>query len=148
MRLGQLVTRIKQALMPVPIRSSWPWGPIRESFTGAWQRNITVESTQNILAFSSVYACVSLIAEDIAKLRIKLTQLMLNGIWVELTDSPLSPVLRKPNRYQTRIQFICYWLVSKLLYGNVYVLKERDNRNVVVALYILDPKLVTPLVAQ
>jgi HK97 family phage portal protein len=58
------------------------------------------------------------------------------------------PVIRKPNSWQTRIQFINQWVVSKLLYGNTYVLKERDNRRVVTALYILDPRLVTALVAD
>jgi phage portal protein BeeE len=37
-------------------------------------------------------------------------------------------------------------MVSKLTYGNTYVLKQRDGRGVVVALYILDPARVVPLV--
>jgi phage portal protein BeeE len=40
-------------------------------------------------------------------------------------------VLRKPNRFQTRIQFLESWALSKLSRGNTYVLKQRDNRNVV-----------------
>jgi phage portal protein BeeE len=40
--------------------------------------------------------------------------------------------LRKPNRYQNRIQFWEGWILSKLMRGNTYVLKVRDdNRNVV-----------------
>ena len=58
-----------------------------------------------------------------------------------------SPVLRKPNRYQTRQQFIEQWVTSKLIHGNAYILKERDNRNVVTALYVLDPLLTKPLIA-
>jgi HK97 family phage portal protein len=150
MRLfGEVVARIKSILSPVPVRSggSW-WGIVRESFTGAWQRNVVCESTQNVCGFSPVYTCISLIQGDIAKLRIKLMELV-GGIWVEVTNSPaFLPVLRKPNRYQTRIQFISQWIVSKLLYGNTYVLKERDQRGVVVALYVLDPRLTLPLVAE
>jgi phage portal protein BeeE len=56
-------------------------------------------------------------------------------------------VLRKPNRYQNRIKFVETWIASKLLHGNAYILKERDNRGVVVALYVLDPHRVKPLVA-
>ena len=41
--------------------------------------------------------------------------------------------MTKPNRYQTRIQFFETWLISKLRTGNAYVLKERDQRNVVVS---------------
>jgi HK97 family phage portal protein len=58
-----------------------------------------------------------------------------------------SPVLRKPNRYQTRQKFIEQWTTSKLVHGNTYVLKERDNRNVVVRMYVLDPQLTRPLIA-
>ncbi len=128
------------------------FGIIRESFTGAWQKNVTVESTQNILAFSAVYACVSLISGDISKLRIKLTRNN-GGIWEEIDSPAFSPVLRKPNRYQTRIQFLSQWLTTKLLHGNAYVFKERDNRGgenkgVVTDIYVLDPRRVTPLIAE
>ena len=58
-----------------------------------------------------------------------------------------SPVLRKPNHWQTHIQFFANWVESKLVFGNAYVLKERDARNVVTRLYVLDPQRVTVLVA-
>lgn len=138
-------------LMPAsPARMMSPWGFIRESFTGAWQKNVVVESPQNIMAFSAVYACVSLIADDISKLRIMLTeQLGDTKIWQEVVkQSPLKKVLVKPNRYQTRNQFLSNWMSSKLMTGNMYALKERDNRGVVTALYILNPMYVTPLVAE
>jgi HK97 family phage portal protein len=57
-------------------------------------------------------------------------------------------VLRKPNRYQTIGKFIEQWMFSKLIWGNTYVLKQRDQRGVVVALYILDPNRVRVLVAE
>jgi HK97 family phage portal protein len=124
----------------------WSFGGIRESFTGAWQRNIEIDCSENLLKFSAVYACVDLIASDISKLRIKLVERQQDDIWRETTSSAFSPVLRKPNRFQTRIQFISQWITSKLLWGNAYVLKERDARNVVTAMFVLDPSRVTPMV--
>lgn len=125
------------------------FGMIRESFAGAWQKNVTVESNQNILAFSAVYACVSLISDDIAKLRPMLTQENDDGTWTEVKTSPFASVLKKPNNYQTRIQFLSQWITSKLLYGNTYVLKEREDvRGMVKGLHILDPRLVRVLVAE
>ena len=124
----------------------WTTGRIWESFTGAWQRNIEIECHENVLKFSAVYACVGLISDDISKLRIKLVEQDRNGIWTETTSGAFSPVLRKPNRYQTRIQFLSQWITSKLLWGNAYILKERDARNVVVAMYVLDPARVVPMV--
>jgi len=124
-------------------------GVIRESFAGAWQKNVTIESQQNILAFSAVYACIALIANDIAKLRMRLMEANRDGIWSEVVrNSPFLPVLRKPNRYQTRIQFIAQWLVSKLTFGNAYILKDRDARGIVTALYVLDPRYVRPMVGD
>lgn len=122
-------------------------GAIHEAFPGAWQRNLVLDSTEDLLAFSAIYACVTLISSDIAKLRIKLTQwLQDQQIWSEIQSAAFSPVLRKPNHFQTRIQFLESWIISKLIWGNTYVLKERDQRGVVVALYVLDPKLCRPVV--
>lgn len=123
------------------------WHPlIREPYAGAWQRNREI-SPDTVLAHHAVYACVTLIASDVGKLRPKLVELDRNGIWTETTSPAFSPVLRKPNRYQNRIQFIEWWITSKLVRGNTYVLKERDNRGVVKALYLLDPSRVKVSVA-
>ncbi len=119
---------------------------IRESFPGAWQQNTTL-SQESLLAFHAVYACITLIASDIGKMRLRLVQQDANGIWTETESSAFSPVIRRPNHYQNRINFFEWWLASKLIHGNTYVLKLRDDRSVVRALYILDPTRVRPLVA-
>lgn len=125
------------------------WGLLREPFAGAWQKNVQPETQQNLLAFSAIYSCVSLISGDISKLRIKLSEQTDDGIWVELKrNSPFLPVLRKPNRYQTRQQFIQQWEVSKYLHGNAYIVKDRDSRGIVTAMYVLNPFYVQPLVAS
>lgn len=123
------------------------WFRILESFSGAWQTNVEVELT-NVLTYAPVFACVRLISSDIAKLRLELVREDANGLWSKTESAAFSPVLRKPNRYQGRIKFVQTWLTSKLIHGNTYVVKERDNRGVVRALYVLDPTRVTPLVAD
>lgn len=146
MRLfGLSVTREKAASAgrPVDTRSGW-LSLIKEPFTGAWQRNIDVDQ-KSVLAFHAVFACMTLIASDIAKLRVKLVALD-QGVWSEVTSPAYSPVLRKPNNAQTRNQFWEYWMLSKLSRGNTYVLKQRDARNVVTGLFVLDPNRVKPLV--
>ena len=125
-------------------RGGW-WPIIRESFSGAWQQNVEVDRNA-VLAFHAVFSCMTLIASDIAKLRVKLVAQDSDGIWSEVTNAAYSPVLRKPNGYQTRIQFWENWVLSKLSRGNTYALKQRDKRGVVTALYVLDPTRVKPLV--
>lgn len=123
------------------------WFGVMESYAGAWQQNVEVRY-DSVLSNHADFACRTLIASDIAKLRIKLVQRDENGIWSEVTNNAYSPVLRKPNHFQNRIQFMECWILSKLQRGNTYVLKKRDARGVVVKLFVLDPGLVTPLVSD
>lgn len=148
MRLfGLTLTRQKAAPAGQLVDNRGGWFPlIRESFTGAWQQNVEVK-LESVLSNHADFACRTLIASDIAKLRIKLVEKD-GAIWKEVINPAFSPVLRKPNRYQTRQQFMECWLLSKLQSGNAYVLKQRDGRGVVVAMYVLDPNRVKPLVAQ
>ena len=123
------------------------WYPIvREPYSGAWQRDDPLALT-TVLANPVVWSCVTLIAGDIAKLTLRLVEQDDQGIWTEATNPAYSPVLRRPNRYQTAFAFVQQWITSKLLWGNAYVLKERDQRGVVAALYVLHPRHVWPLIA-
>jgi HK97 family phage portal protein len=148
-----LLTTLAAGLSPrtkglVPVSGDRGWWPIiRESYTGAWQHNVEV-SYDSVLAYHADFACRTLIASDIAKLRIKLVAKTADGVWAEITNPAYSPVLRKPNRYQNRIQFFESWVLSKLQRGNAYILKRRDGRNVVTELYVLDPNRVKVLVAD
>jgi HK97 family phage portal protein len=136
----------QKTLSPPDNRGGW-WPLVRESFSGAWQRNIVELSPDQCLAMPAVFACHTSICSDVAKNRIKLVQLK-DGVWQETTNPAYSPVLRKPNNYQTRIQFLESWMNSKLLRGNTYVLKRRDGRGVVTSLYVLNPDRVQPLVSD
>jgi HK97 family phage portal protein len=152
--LGLTIARtrtLRETLTPVPSgaasRGSGGWIPvIREPSTGAWQQNLEIRA-DTALSYYAVFACVTLISADIGKLRLRLVSQDGTGIWTETTNPAYSPVLRKPNRYQTTGKFVEQWMTSKLVHGNTFVLKERDQRGVVKALYILDPTRVTPLIA-
>lgn len=132
---------------PIPSNRGGWWPIIREPFAGAWQRDIEW-TTDTVLAHHAVYACLTLISNDIGKLRPRLVERDANGIWAETESASFSPVLRKPNRYQNRIQFIEWWTLSKLIRGNTYALKVRDSRGVVTQLYLLDPTRVVVQVTE
>jgi HK97 family phage portal protein len=136
----------QKALSSVP-EGRGGWYPlIREPFAGAWQRNMEI-NVDTAASYHADFACKTLISRDIAKLRVKLVE-KIGDVWSETTNPAFSPVLRRPNDYQTRNQFWENWMLSKLSRGNTYVLKVRDNRNVVTALHVLDPTRVQPLVAD
>lgn len=145
-RASSWLIKAARALAPLGTGAWRSWFPsVMESFTGAWQRNVIVDK-ETAAQNWAVFSCVTLIAGDIAKMPAKVVQYdATKRIYV---DTMLrGPVLRKPNRYQTRIDFFKLWVFSLLLNGNTYVLKQRDKNGFVVALYILDPSRVKPLIA-
>lgn len=142
---------IKRVLAPVDNRGWFPW--IRESSAGAWQRGENWKF-DDVTAYHAVYACVTLIASDIAKMPIGIERMGPGGTWSPVGDAERSSkviaakrLFKKFNPYQNHIQFKQWYFSSLLLHGNVYVLKYRDRYNNSERLYILDPNLVTVLVA-
>lgn len=119
---------------------------VREPYTGAWQDNKSLIGQSGMLASSAVFACVDLISSDVSKLRIKYVKLT-TGVWLESPAPRYTVVLNKPNHYQTRQQFIKAWLSSKLLWGNAYILKTRNSMGAVIAMEVLNPRYVIPMVA-
>ena len=131
-------------LRGVGLRGWWPL--IHELTTGGWQRNEDVP-VDTALSNPTLFACVSLISGDIAKLTPKLIEQDRDGVWKDTESPAFSPFLRKPNHFQTWPEFQECWQLSKLNHGNTYALKARDERGMVVAAYVLDPIRVVPLIA-
>lgn len=120
-----------------------------EPFSGAWQKNVANAGARDpsILAFSGVYACVTIISQDIAKLAMRVIVLGDDGVSEKIAkDSPYHRVLRKPNKYQTAVDFVQLFVTCRLLRGNAYVFKELDNRGVPRALHLLHPDRVQVLI--
>jgi HK97 family phage portal protein len=145
-RFATALRKAAQLLSPVNWYGSGGWFTVSESYSGAWQQGVTVNQT-TVSANWAVFACVTLIAGDIAKMPARVMKYSRELLIWQPTDPPYRIVLRRPNRYQTRIEFFQNWVLSLLLFGNTYVLKERDRDGKIVALYILDPGRVQPLVA-
>lgn len=144
-----LIQEIKKRLSPpsMPSVHSAAGMAVREPFAGAWQRNMEL-SPDDLLNHPAVFACTSLISNTIAKMAINLHERK-EGVWTKVENHPsFSPVLKKPNRFQTRQQFMAQWVLSTLQHGNAYILKRRDKRNVVVEMYVLDPRRVRPLISE
>lgn len=147
MKILGLEIRLARKAMSPPQEWRGGWQTIYESHPGGWQQDVKVRQ-DTVLAFPAVFSCQTLIASDIAKLRLRLVAVDGDGVWSETKNPAYSPVLKKPNHFQNRIQFYESWVLSKLQRGNTYTLKQRDRRGVVTKLYVLNPDLVTPLVAD
>src|SRR5690554_3335321 len=123
------------------------WRVIHEPYTGAWQKNDELKRG-DLTCYPALYACLNRITQDIGKLPFALKHRGSNGIWSESDNSAWTPVLTKPNGYQTAQQFRESWILSKLTDGNAFILKQRDQSNKVRALYVLDLCRVTPMVSE
>lgn len=123
------------------------WRRITEPFSGAWQRN-TEEKRGDLITYPTLYACINRLSSDIGKLPFTLQERRQDGVYTEVQNPAYDPVLRRPNNFQTPSQFREFWLISKLRQGNTYVLKRRDARGVVNALYVLDSERVMPMVTD
>ncbi|BEM76399.1 hypothetical protein SME38J_05020 [Serratia marcescens] len=120
---------------------------IHEPFGGAWQRNLEIEH-KTVRSFYAVFSCISLIANDIAKMPVRHQKQDSKGVWRTAEKSEIAALLVKPNAFQNRIQFFEHWITSKLSHGNTYILIVRNTRDKPIELRILDPHKVTPLVAD
>lgn len=133
----------EKSLSAVPNQGGWV-NVIQEPFMGAWQQNQELKR-EDLLSFHAVFACVSLISQDIGKLPLELRKKH-GDIWKVEPKTGFN-VLAKPNNYQTLQQFFEAWMVSKLTRGNTYVMKYRDIFSGKVAqLLVLNPDLVKPLI--
>lgn len=138
---------IKRTLSPADGGRGWTRLFVSESYPGAFQQDVKIEQA-TVMKNHAVFACMTRISSDIKKLRIKVVEIGENGIWTERRNSPYKTLLRRPNSYQNRIQFIESWVLSKLQSGNTYSLKVRNNAGMVAGLHVLNPDLVTPLVSD
>lgn len=144
----------KKALTSVSSgRPGWWWSPhvIKEPFAGAWQQNQEI-CREDLTANHAVFACMTQIASDNAKMAFRLGRTDDRGIWQRIPASDSSrfvaTLTKKPNPYQNWGQFIEYWQLSKQSRGNTYAYKDRDSSGNVQALHVLDPQRVWPLVGE
>ena len=98
------------------------------------------------LQSTAIYACTSILAQEVARLRVNHTQLDANSAKTIVTGSAPAMVMRKPNRYQTRSDLFLAIMQSVLLDGNSYTVAQRDARGAISSIVPLQPRSVLPYV--
>lgn len=138
--------RPKESIGAVAVGYPGGTGLIKEPYMGAWQQNKSLVTRDGMLASSAVFACVDLISSDVAKLGINFVRYT-DGVWQQSSAPRYTDVIRKPNSYQVRAQFVKNWVASKLTHGNAYILLTRNNIGAIIRMEVLNPRWVVPLVA-
>jgi HK97 family phage portal protein len=95
------------------------------------------------LQHAPLLSCVSILSEDVAKLPVQMFRRLPNGGKAEVRDHYLAKILRKPNDWQTRLEFIEQMTVNLILRGNAYAPITRDARGIPEQLIPVHPDRVT-----
>ena len=112
------------------------YGPTSKSAGGMSITQITA------MQVSTVLACVTIRAEDVAKLPVHVYRRLPNGGKEIVADHPVERVLRQPNGYQSTFEFLEQMHVSLMLRGNAYAVILRDLRGRVTSLIPVNPDRV------
>lgn len=105
-------------------------------------------SQATAMTVSAVYACVTLIARDVARCVPSLYESQDDGSRLVVKDHPIARILKRPNRIQTWFEFIRDLMLAYLLRGNGYAAVLRDHRGNVSELILINPDAVMVLEAS
>ena len=99
-------------------------------------------------ANAAVEACVGAISQTIAMLPIAHWREDAKGGSEKVKNSAASRVLRKPNSYQTKADFFLNLARAELNRGNGYALAQRNKRQEISALHLVQPPSLYPFVSE
>jgi HK97 family phage portal protein len=99
---------------------------------------------QTALNAAAVMACVTMIAEDVAKLPVGLFRLLPNGDRQRVKKGQhwLADLLRRPNDWQNWMEFCEMLMVGLLLRGNAYVIIIRNKAGTPIKFVPINPDRV------
>lgn len=112
---------------------------------GGTNRSATgdVVTQLSALKVSVVWACVTVLSEDVAKLPGHVMRRKANGEKVIVTDHPVERLMQKPNDYQNGFEFKEQMMAALLMRRNAYAAIIRDGRGKPSELIPLNPDWVT-----
>jgi HK97 family phage portal protein len=96
----------------------------------------------NALQASAVMSCVSILAEDVAKMPWHVMRPLSSGAREIATGHPIELLLQRPNGWQTAFEFKEFMQTALLLHGNAYAVILRDGRGRPSALVPINPDRV------
>jgi HK97 family phage portal protein len=105
----------------------WPQ-PMLYAALGGYASNTGVSVTPfTALQAAAVYSCIRAISQDIAMLQPFVRRRLVGGGYRRELQHPLTKLFRRPNRWQTFLEFIGYAVTSLCLRGNAFIVIERDK---------------------
>ena len=88
---------------------------------------------------SAVVACLQVLGRSFAEAKLIVEQSNLEGETEYIANHPLELLMKKPNKFMSG-DLISFYIINSIhIFGDAYLLKQRNNLNEVVALYPLMP---------
>lgn len=150
--MAKLLTSARARVSSWAAKALLPYAPGGWGFTvpshwpvGWWQQGYRAPRRGTNAA---VEACVGAISQTVAALPLQHWKRLGNGGQKRLDNTHVASVLRRPNHYQTRADFILNLLRAELLTGNGTAVVSRDDKFRVSALHLVPPNTSEPYVAS
>lgn len=99
-------------------------------------------TVKTALSISMVWSCVKILSESLSGLPLKLYEDKEGGRALVTGSDRMLKLLRKPNPYMTRLNFLKFVVVNMALRGNAFALIERNIHNEPIGLVPLDGRAV------
>ena len=111
-----------------------------------WQQDMGLPSmTADYEKFGPIYACVAIISQDLSRIPLLHVRVADDQKRIVVDNTAPPRLFRKPNRYQTRSDFILYLIRSLLMDGNAYaIVGSRNKRGEIESLYPITPTSIWP----
>lgn len=111
-----------------------------------WQADMPLgNAVADYEKFGPVYTCVAIIAQDLSRIPLMHVRVGENKKQEVVTNTAPPRLFRRPNRYQTRSDFILYLMRSLLMDGNAYaIVGSRNMRGEIESLYPITPTSIWP----
>lgn len=132
--------------------SGWIMGGLRRLFgvqsgspSAYAEEAASTVTFDSAMQLSAVWACVKLIVETIASLPINIYKTTEKGRFLD-QNHPLSLLFsRKPNRYQTKVEFFETMLLNLIIHGNAYCLIDRNGGRISSLIPLMSTQIRTVL---
>ncbi|AIN57792.1 phage portal protein [Pseudomonas soli] len=99
-------------------------------------------TVKTALSISMVWSCVKILSESLSGLPLKLYEDKQGRRALVAGNDPMLKLLRKPNPYMTRLNFLKFVVVNMALRGNAFALIERNVHGTPIGLVPLDGRSV------
>ena len=117
------------------------------SVEDGWQRNLDI-GLNDISKFGPAATGVTILSQELSRIKVFHWLIRADGGREKITNKAPHRVFRRPNHYQTLVDFLLFMMRALLYDGNAYAVAVRNDRGEVESLYPLNPRSCWPYIVD